>query len=149
MPSAGAARCSAAPFLSESLMGVIDDTGLSILSNTYGRPSRHSGRGSKVLDGGLSPGVIFVPFVLRNLSAISLLPTGIFLLLSVASSIGYGWRVRSRIDVSVQQWDIAPSFSRLHRISSRATVRRNAGEPFLLVRHCSRAATPAKFLPSL
>src|SRR5216684_7832092 len=48
-----------------------------------------------------------------------------------------------------QQWDIAPSFSRLHGISSRATVRRNAGEPFLLVCHCSRAATPARFLPSL
>ena len=43
-----------------------------------------------------------------------------------------------------QQSDIAPSFSRLRRISSRATVRRNAGEPFLLVRFRPRAATPAK-----
>ena len=42
-----------------------------------------------------------------------------------------------------QQSDIAPSFSRLHRISSRVTVRRNSGEPFLLVRCRPRAATPA------
>jgi hypothetical protein len=50
------------------------------------------------------------------------------------STAGPGWRVPSRIDVSVQRSDIAPPFSRLRRISSRATVRRNAGEPFLLVR---------------
>src|SRR4029077_19959452 len=60
MPSAGAARCSAAPFFSESSMGVIEDTGFSILSNTYGLRSRHSGLGSKVLGDELKLGVIFV-----------------------------------------------------------------------------------------
>src|SRR5580658_716386 len=45
-----------------------------------------------------------------------------------------------------QRSDIALSFSRLHSISSRATVRRNTGEPFLLKRHHPRAATPARIL---
>src|SRR3981189_2680821 len=95
IPSAGAARCSAAPFLSESSMGVIDDTGFSILSNTYGFPSRRFGLGPGVLGGGFGQGSHSFPPVLShvsaclsNLSAIWLLPIGIFLLLSGASSIG-------------------------------------------------------------
>ena len=46
------------------------------------------------------------------------------------------------------QCDIAPSSSRLHRISSRATVRRNAGELFLLVRYaCARRRHKNSYRP--
>jgi hypothetical protein len=40
-------------------------------------------------------------FVSSLFSATSLLPTGIFLLSSGASSAGPGWRVSSKVDVSV------------------------------------------------
>ena len=43
-----------------------------------------------------------------------------------------------------QQCDIAPSFSRLHGILSRATVRRNTEEPFLWARFRPAAATLTK-----
>src|ERR1700676_637216 len=129
-------------------MGVIDDTGFSILSNTYGFPSRHSGLGSKVLGDGFGHESHSFPGVLRNLSttsrqclinvsAISRLPIGIFLLLSGASSTRPVGDEQAGLTFPCQQWYIAPSFSRLHGISLRATVRRNAGEPFLLVHHCS------------
>jgi hypothetical protein len=54
------------------------------------------------------------------------------------ASVQQGWTFLCR------QSDIELSFSRLHGISSRATVRRNAAAPFLLVRYGLRAATPAR-----
>jgi hypothetical protein len=57
-----------------------------------------------------------------------------------------GWRATSRIDVSVRHFDIAPSFSRLHSISSegnRPTEYRGAVSVGA-VRF--RAATPEKVL---
>ena len=126
MPSAGAARNSSAPFLSESSMGVIDDTGFSILSNTYGLPSRHSGLGSKVLGGGLSPGSYSFPGVLSDLSAMSQQSLSNFALANrnLPAIIWCfvnrtGWRVtrseQAGLTFPCQQWDIAPSFSRLLR----------------------------------
>jgi hypothetical protein len=137
--------------LSESSMGGIDDTGFSILSNTYGFPSRHSGLGSKVPGDGLVPGSSWFPCVLRNVSAmsqpclgnvsaISLLPIGIFLLLSGASPtgpVGECAAVNSRIDVSVPVVGYRAfvfAASRHFVAGNRST---ECGEPFLLVRHCS------------
>src|SRR5580658_4002733 len=75
-----------------------------------------------------------------------------FLLLSGASPTGQlvGESVDGLASVAFL-WlcDIAPSSSRLHRFSSRTTVRRNSEEPFLLVQYRATAATPtSKFLSS-
>src|ERR1019366_8190341 len=88
-------------------------------------------------------------WTLTTASSTSLLPTAIFLLLFSACQPDLVGECVAGLTLLCQQSDIALSFSRLLRISSRATVRRNPEEPFLLVRFRPRAATPAKFLPSL
>jgi hypothetical protein len=71
-------------------------------------------------------------------SSTSLLPTAIFLLLFSARHPDLVGECVAGLTLLCQQSDIALSFSRLHRISSRATVRRNPGEPFLLARFRAR-----------
>jgi hypothetical protein len=71
-------------------------------------------------------------------SSTSLLPTAIFLLLFSACQPDLVGECVAGLTLLWQQSDIAPSFSRLLRISSRATVRRNPGEPFLLARFRAR-----------
>src|ERR1019366_3801581 len=71
-------------------------------------------------------------------SSTSLLPTAIFLLLFSARHPHVVGECVAGLTLLCQQSDIALSFSRLLRISSRATVRRNPGEPFLLVRFRAR-----------
>jgi hypothetical protein len=68
----------------------------------------------------------------------SLLPTAIFLLLFSARHPYLVGEWVAGLTLLCQQSDIALSFSRLLRISSRATVRRNPGEPFLLARFRAR-----------
>jgi len=82
--------------------------------------------------------------VSRSFSATSPLPTRIFLLLSSARHSDTVGECVAGLTFLCKQSEIAPSFSRLLRISSRATVRRDAGEPFLLVRYRPRTATQAK-----
>jgi len=127
MPSAGAARNSDAPFLSESLMGVREDNGFSHIIKYLRLAVEDCWLPSARLGLGWSQSHVgFHSYSQQT----SLLPIRIFLLLSGASSAGPGWR-RAGLTF-LWQSDIAPSSSllRLHRSSSRAHPRRNAGEPF-------------------
>src|ERR1035437_909211 len=77
-------------------------------------------------------------WALTTASSTSLLPTAIFLLLFSARHPYLVGEWVAGLTLLCQQSDIALSFSRLLRISSRATVRRNPGEPFLLARFRAR-----------
>ena len=141
MPSVGAARNSAAPCLSESSMGVSEDTVSQILSNTYGfRVEARTGR-VPARRHSSGPGGHVRFFTVCQLRSCQPESSCYYLVLRRPDPAG---ECSAGLTFLCQQCDIAPSFSRLLGISSRATVRRNAGEPFLLVRSRPRAATPVK-----
>src|SRR5208283_3753711 len=80
------------------------------------------------------------------LRLISSLPSAIFLLLFPARHPYTVGESVAGLTFLCQQSDIAPSFSRLLRFSSRATLRPDAWGPSPLARYRPRAATPALFL---
>ena len=73
---------------------MIDDTGFLNIIRYLQAPVDTLQLHEPAIDPGSYAGII-------KLAIISLLPSGIFLLLSGASSAGPGWRVRTKVEVSV------------------------------------------------